>query len=287
MASSSIDISGTDTDRLLKSLEVIITKLKEKKGAIDFSTVKDGFDSIRFKINEKLKEAETYIAEREKLMTSNIPKEIMQRKQLENKVEAILDDLDKQLKDLNVELTAQKRKPAKYGNVENKEQMLKLMNERFSLIKNTLDGLEMPTKELKDNRTNIEKLDALLKERQENPEGYVERDLYDEEKQKMEEWDEKVRNQDDQLDEVKNVVKELRVEVKNAGNKIKEIGKKTNKVSQHADKSMAQLQTQNMKLKKLLEKLRSSSKICVDIILFLILIGLVAVLYSIIKNKWF
>ena len=62
---------------------------------------------------------------------------------------------------------------------------------------------------------------------------------------------------------------------------------KVKKVDKHTDKTTTSVETQNKKLKDLLEKIRGSDKICVDILLFLVLLGLVAVLYSILKNKFF
>lgn len=42
---------------------------------------------------------------------------------------------------------------------------------------------------------------------------------------------------------------------------------------------------QNNDLKKILHKYRSSSKICIDIVLILILLALLGILYNIIKGK--
>ena len=44
--------------------------------------------------------------------------------------------------------------------------------------------------------------------------------------------------------------------------------------------------TQNEKVKELITKIRSSDKICCDIILIILLCGLICVLYSIIKRKF-
>ena len=51
-------------------------------------------------------------------------------------------------------------------------------------------------------------------------------------------------------------------------------------------KTTVKVQTQNERVKDLLYKIRSSDKICCDIVLVLILIGLICVLYSIIKHKY-
>ena len=79
----------------------------------------------------------------------------------------------------------------------------------------------------------------------------------------------------------------LKNEAKLAGEGIDEIGRKVKKVDKHADNTSATLNTQNKKLKDLLNKIRTSDRFCIDLVLFLILLGLGAVLYSIIKKKWF
>ena len=52
------------------------------------------------------------------------------------------------------------------------------------------------------------------------------------------------------------------------------------------DKTSKKVKTQNDKLKDLVEQIRSSDKICCDLILILILLGLICVLYSVIKHKF-
>ena len=91
--------------------------------------------------------------------------------------------------------------------------------------------------------------------------------------------------QDKDLDEIKDGVKVLKNEVKLAGEGIKDVHNRVEKTTKHTVKIQKKIETQNMKLKKLLNKIRSSDKICVDLVLFFILIGLIMVLYSIIKRK--
>ena len=51
-------------------------------------------------------------------------------------------------------------------------------------------------------------------------------------------------------------------------------------------KTTVKVQTQNERVKDLLNKIRTSDKICCDIVLILIVIGLICVLYSVIKHKY-
>lgn len=224
------------------------------------------------------------MSERDKLLTSTVPKEIYEKKNLESKIQSLLDDIDKELKDLEVELAAQKKKKGKYGDFKNKDEMYKLMVEKYQLLRSKLDGMEVDEKEIEDNRTNMEKLDALLKEKEGG--GYQqERELFDEEKAKMEEWEQEKARQDQDLDDIGSMVKVLKKEVKDANKNIDDLGKTVKNVTKHTDQTNANLESQNKKLKELLDKIRSGDKICVDVILILVLLGLVAVLYGIIKNK--
>ena len=217
-------------------------------------------------------------------MLSNIPKEIMQRKIMEQKAENILSSVSSKLKNLDMELTAQKKKKEN-NNIESKKEIVKLLNERYSLLRNRFDGLPIQEKEIEDNRTNMEKLDELLKQR-EGRDNVPERELYQEEKDKMEEWKKEVNQQNIELEEIHHGVKEIKNQAKLAGEAIKNVGAKVKSLDKHTDKTGAALDSQNKKLKDLLNKIRTSDRFCVDLILFLILLGLIAVLYCIIKNKF-
>lgn len=111
----------TEVDKLILKLDDIIISIKGKEGAINYKSVKDGFDRLRFEINDKLKEVETLFTQRDKIMTSTIPKEIFERKTIENKLEELLDEIDTKLKKLEIELKAQKNKVGKYGDFTQKE----------------------------------------------------------------------------------------------------------------------------------------------------------------------
>ena len=112
------------------------------------------------------------------------------------------------------------------------------------------------------------------------------RELFEEEKNKIDEWKGRVQIQDQKLEEIRKALHELKAEAEKAGDAIDEIGKKVKKTDNKMIKTGQKLQTQNERVKDLLYKIRSSDKICCDIVLVLILIGLICVLYSIIKHKY-
>ena len=273
----------SEVDKLLDSINVMYTKLKGDEQKNRFNDVKDKFDRFKFEISQKMQEIENNLNERDKLMSSENPKDIVKRKKHENNASIALDEIEKKLNDLKIELRAQEKKPNKYQNVDNKKEILKLLNQRYNLLKNKLDGAPEVEEEIEDNRTNLEKLDEILNKKQNQ--NYQERELYDEEKEKIEEWKKEQEEQDKDLDEIKDGVKVLKNEVKLAGEGIKDVHNRVEKTTKHTIKIQKKIETQNMKLKKLLNKIRSSDKICVDLVLFFILIGLIMVLYSIIKRK--
>ena len=273
----------SEVDKLLDSINVMYTKLKGDEQKNRFIDVKDKFDRFKYEISQKMQEIENNLNERDKLMSSENPKDIVKRKKHENNASIALDEIEKKLNDLKVELKAQEKKPNKYQNVDNKKEILKLLNQRYNLLKNKLDGAPEVEEEIEDNRTNLEKLDEILNKKQNQ--NYQERELYDEEKEKIEEWKKEQEEQDKDLDEIKDGVKVLKNEVKLAGEGIKQVHNKVIKTTTKTEKIQKKIETQNMKLKKLLNKIRSSDKICVDLILFFILLGLIMVLYSIIKRR--
>ncbi len=273
----------TEIDKLLNSINAMYTKLKGDEQKNRFIDVKDKFDRFKYEISQKMQEIENNLNERDKLMSSENPKDIVKRKKHENNASIALDEIEKKLNDLKIELKAQEKKPNKYKNVENKKEILKLLNQRYKLLKNKLDGVPEVEEEIEDNRTNLEKLDDILNKKNNN---YQERELYDEEKEKIEEWKKEEEEQNKDLEEIHDGVKTLKKEVKLAGEGIKQVHNKVKKTTKNTEKTMQKIQTQNRKLKELLNKIRTTDKICVDIILFFILLGLICVLYSIIKRRF-
>ena len=158
------------------------------------------------------------------------------------------------------------------------------MQKKYQILRSKLDGIEIEEKEIKENKTQMEQLEIIL-----NKEGgnEQEREIYEEEQNKIDEWKKEIKEQDEGLKVVGQYVNELKGEVANASEAIDRVHKRVKKVDKHTDKITISVESQNKKLKDLLEKIRGSDKICVDILLFLVLLGLAAVLYSILKNKFF
>ena len=276
----------TEVDKLILKLDEIIISIRGKEGAINYKSVKDGFERLRFEINDNLKEVETLFIQRDKILLSTIPKEIFERKTLESKLETLLDEIEKKMKKLSIELKAQKNKTGKYGDFTQKEKMVELMEQKYQLFRSKLDGMDIDEKQIEENKTSIEQLeDILAKEEGRAPQE--ERELYEEEKAKMQEWKDEVKRQDEELDEVHDVVKQIKEEARIASENIDKTNKNVKKLSKSTDQVTKRVNTQNKKLKDLIGKLRSGDKLCMDIVLILVALGLVAVLYNLIKSRFF
>jgi chromosome segregation ATPase len=274
----------TEVDKLILKLDEIIIAIKGEEGKINYKDIKDAFERLRFQINDELKTIETLLQERDKILTSTVPKEIFQRKKLESNLETKLDTVEEMLKNLNIELKAQKNKTGKYGDFTQKENYVGLIEQKYQLFRSKLDGMEIDDKQIEENKDKMEQLEEIIA----NEEGRTakeERELYEEEKAKMQEWNDELARQDEDLDEIHDVVKQIKDEAKLAGENIARTHKKVKQVSKNTVQTTKHVNTQNKKLKDLISKLRGGNKICLDIILVLVGLGLIAVLYYLIKSR--
>jgi len=274
----------TEVDKLILKLDEIIIAIKGEEGKINYKDIKDAFERLRFQINDELKTIETLLQERDKILTSTVPKEIFQRKKLESNLETKLDTVEEMLKNLNIELKAQKNKTGKYGDYTQKENYVSLIEQKYQLFRSKLDGMEIDDKQIEENKDKMEQLEEIIA----NEEGRTakeERELYEEEKAKMQEWKDELSRQDEDLEEIGDVVKQIKDEAKLAGENIARTHKKVKQVSKNTVQTTKHVNQENKKLKDLIGKLRGGNKICLDIILVLIVLGLIAALYYIIKSR--
>jgi len=254
-----------------------------------FNHIKDTFIQLKFKINEKITVCESMINEKDNLNDAQTGKEIAKKHKLDNEINDKLIEIDSDLKELEKELKAQKKKKDKFPDTETKEEILEKLNEKVHILKNKYKGEEFSEEELIGNKSALEQLDNLLEERKKNSseeDGEERRDLTEEEKNKLKEWKRKVKEQDEMLDDIYAGVVNIKEEAIQAGEGIEGVGKKVKKLHPKVDKTTKKIKTQNERLKELVNEIRSSDKICCDIILILIFLGLVCVLYSVIKHKY-
>ena len=240
---------------------------------------------LKFQLNEKISKFEALLSQKEKYDENATGKEIIEKKRIEEKLDDIESEFQKDIKNLEQELKAQKKKSNKFYDIEQKEKMINLLKEKINILEKKYKGEDVDESEVKNNESMIQSLDDFLKNSKinENPE---QRELFEEERNKIEEYDRRRREQDEQLDEIHKEIKQIKNEAINAGNAINEIGKKIKINEIHIDDTTKKVKTQNERVKEIVNKIRSSDKICCDIVLILILCGLICVLYSIIKRKF-
>ena len=272
----------TEVDKLLYSLDLMYKKLKEDEKKYYNNNIKDKFDKLNNSINIIFEEIENNLNERDKLMSSENPKDILSRRKHENNASIKL--IEEKLKKLKTELKSQEKKPNKYQNVDKKKEILERLEKRYNLLKKKLDGDSEVEEKINDNRTVLVQLNDILKKK--NNEKYKERELYVEEKEKIEEWKKEEEEQNKDLDEILCSIKILKEEAKKTGEGIQLLGEKVDDAGKIGGKVIIKIETQNMKLKKLINEIRSNDKICFDIILIIIIFGLICILYSIIKRKF-
>lgn len=245
--------------------------------------MKDSFIRVKFQLGEKMSKFETFLFQKEKYEKSKKNKDAVEKLRVEEKLEKLNKEIKEDIIELEKELKAQKNKK-QYYDIEQKEQIFELFKEKIKILEQKYSGEDVDG-ELNENKEEIEKLEDFLKRSKFN-ENSEQRELYEEEKNKMGEWNERVKGQDKKLEDIRIGVRIIKGEAEKAGEAIKDTGKKVKKLDKHMVQTTEKLKTQNERLKDLVNKIRSSDKICVDLILIMILFGLVCVLYSIIKHKY-
>ena len=152
----------SEADKIILKLDEILKAIGGEKSKINYKIIKDGFEHLRFAINDELKNVETLLNERDKILTSTVPKEIFQRKKIESNLETKLDTVEEMLKNLNIELKANKNKTGKYGDFTQKEKMTSLLEQKYHLFRSKLDGMDINEKQIEENKSSIEQLEDIL-----------------------------------------------------------------------------------------------------------------------------
>lgn len=266
----------------------VVSNINNKmKIAIDYSQVKDSFDTLKYKITQNLSKMETLIEERDKLKNEIDPNKIRKKINFENSINSYINETQSLLKQMKVELKSLQKKKAK--DVDKKEQLLNLLFERFNYIDEKNRGIKCNDNIYEQTKNKFEELDQILEKRKNIQQNNIPLSTEEENaiNEKVNEWKNEVNEQDKKLDLIGEGVKQIGREAQIASGKIDHIGKHVRKLNKHIDKTNKRLADSTDKLKDLLNKIRSGDKCCVTLICLLILFGLIAALYNIVKRKWF
>ena len=194
---------------------------------MDLTQVKDEFEKLRYEINTKLAEVETFLSKKDEYNGKD-PRDVFEKSKLSAKIDDGLKEAEEKMEKIKTVLRAQKAKPKKFGDVSHKESAKGLMEERFMLLKNRHEGLVVDDKKIEDNRTNLEKLDQILEQRARNPENN--RDPNEHEIEAMDKWKKEEAEPNIQMQELGQGIKELKGHVKKINNGISDVGKTINQV---------------------------------------------------------
>ena len=103
-----------------------------------FVEVKDNYDRLKFKLNEKLKKCEALIEERNKYKDSTDGKKILAKKKAEVKAEQYFEDIKLDIKEMEKELNHQKKDKKKFKDIEAKSKILDLLKKKIKYIENKI-----------------------------------------------------------------------------------------------------------------------------------------------------
>lgn len=132
------------------------------------------------------------------------------------------------------------------------------------------------------NLNDIESMENIMNQ---NKNEAPEREMYQEEKDKIEEWRKIEADQNDKLKDIHGGVKQMKIHAKEIGKAIDQTAKNIDKTNNMADKTDKNIQKSNKQIKEILDKVGGASNFCVDVILVCVCLGLVAVLYNLIKSN--
>jgi septal ring factor EnvC (AmiA/AmiB activator) len=111
------------------------------------------------------------------------------------------------------------------------------------------------------------------------------RDLTNDEISKIEQWKREINQQDRELEDAHDVIVNVKKEIKKIGVNIEATNKRIKLIDNHASKTESNIKKTSNDLRNILNKIRSSDKFCIDLILIFIFMGLTTVLYNMIKSK--
>jgi chromosome segregation ATPase len=211
--------------------------------------VKDPFHRFKFKIQDKMHNLENLLEEKEKIENSN--KDILSKQKLIKNIKSLINQIDEDMMILEKELYFQKKK--KSPDAKTKEDIMKLLKNKFALLKNRLKP-----KEEKDNYYDkAQSLDEFYKKIEDKKNtDYNDRDIYEEEEEQIKQWDNRKKKGDEMIKEISGLVKGMNLDAKNLGNTIDEMMKKTDKTKNRMFDVYDNAQKQNDRINKLNKKVK-------------------------------
>ena len=179
-------------------------------------------------------------------------KDILTKRKIIKAIESLIPQIDDDMKILEKELFFQKKK--KSPDVKQKEDIMKLLKNKFTLLKNKSNPKEEEDEEFpKEKAQNLD--DFLNKIEQGKNNKEQERDLYEEEDEKIKEWNFKKQKEDEMFNEISGLVKGMNSDAKNLGMTIDEMRKKNEKTKNQLNNVYDKTKKQTERIDKLNKKI--------------------------------
>ena len=195
---------------------------------------------------------ELLIEEKEKYKNSE-GKDILTKSKIIKTIESLIPQIDDDMKILEKELFFQKKK--KSPDAKNKEEIMKLLKNKFILLKNKISSENEEEVNYDEKPQNLD--DFLYKiEKNKNQSQYQERELYEEEDEKIKEWENKKRIEDGMINEISDLVKGMNSDAKNLEMTIGEMMKKTDKTKNKLNDNYGNIKKQTDRVNKLNKKIK-------------------------------
>ena len=192
---------------------------------------------------------ENLLEEKEKTENSN--KDILSKQKIIKNIKSLINQIDEDMMILEKELYFQKKK--KSPDAKTKEDIMKLLKNKFTLLKNRLK----PKEEKDNNYDKAQSLDEFYKKIEDKKNtDYNDRDIYEEEEEQIKQWDNRKKKGDEMIKEISGLVKGMNLDAKNLGNTIDEMMKKTDKTKNRMFDVYDNAQKQNDRINKLNKKVK-------------------------------
>ena len=114
------------------------------------------------------------------------------------------------------ELNHQKKDKKKFKDIEAKSKILDLLKKKFKILKSKFEEEDFDQDEYSQNENQIQTLENFLNDNKNEGENNI-RDIYEEEENKIDEWNNRIKQQDEQLDGIHKGMGKLKREVAIAG----------------------------------------------------------------------
>ena len=245
-----------------------------------YDYIKDEFQKCYYILIDKLKDCEKLFDDREKYEESLSGKAIYERLKINNNIELLLKEIKK-----NFDIYKKRFKK------DEEIKKLELLKKNYALLYNKYYNIEIKTMKIKgkpslisDNNSDPGSKDCLPKN--DNNSNENERPIYDIEQEIIDEFKLRVQKQDKKIDDLGNLVSSLKLQAKEIGEMIKGSNIQIKKIIPEAVVIISNVEKKTNNVNDLIKEIKKHN-LCCDIILFLLLIGLICVLISIIRHKYF